>query len=170
MFLIVVALALLSCIEGTTVGVNVGAAWFKIATSKNGVDIALNDQSKRKSPTILSFKNNMERNIADSALQLHGRHPELSIQYLNYLLGESYDYTRAKERLNLLHSLVQIKKNNNADTIDICVTPDCTLKYTSEEIMSMILEETVRIAKTVVGKITDADTFIITVPIFFETK
>jgi molecular chaperone DnaK (HSP70) len=151
--LALVLLLLTLCAQaGIIVGVNIGSDSFKVATNKNSVvDVAINDQSKRRSPTILSFKNELERNIADSALQFHSRHPELSIQYLSDFLGESFDNTLVQQRLNSLYSSMRFRRDNAQRGIQICVDTECTIKYSPEELMGMVLQESARVVRLSFG-------------------
>lgn len=54
------------------------------------MEVALNKESKRKTPAAISFRNE-ERTFGDDALNVAVRFPDLSYHYLLDILGKSID-------------------------------------------------------------------------------
>lgn len=97
-FLIVVSLILSICgyIHGSNaaavMSVDMGTEWMKVGVVSPGVpmEIALNKESKRKTPTILSFRDGI-RNFGEDAVTVGIRDPAAAYGYLLDLLGKSID-------------------------------------------------------------------------------
>ncbi|XP_072153821.1 hypoxia up-regulated protein 1 isoform X2 [Bemisia tabaci] len=72
--------------------IDLGSEWMKVAIVSPGVpmEVALNKESKRKTPAAISFRNE-ERTFGDDALNVAVRFPDLSYHYLLDLLGKSID-------------------------------------------------------------------------------
>lgn len=54
------------------------------------MEIALNKESKRKTPAVIAFRDN-QRLFGDEAVNIAGRFPANSFQYLTDLLGKEVD-------------------------------------------------------------------------------
>lgn len=72
--------------------VDLGSEWMKMAIVKPGVpmEIVLNKESRRKTPTAVCLKEN-ERLFGDSALGVSVKNPKTVYRHLQSLLGKSYD-------------------------------------------------------------------------------
>lgn len=72
--------------------VDLGSEWMKIGVVSPGVpmEIALNKESKRKTPTMIAFRNG-DRLIGEDAQQLGVRFPANNYGYLIDLLGKTVD-------------------------------------------------------------------------------
>jgi len=81
------------------VGFDVGTAFFKVGVGKHGegVNLALNDASKRKTPWVLAFHPDGRRLKGDDAVQLKVRYPESAILYPSRFLGKSYSSQLVEE-------------------------------------------------------------------------
>ncbi|XP_068229122.1 hypoxia up-regulated protein 1-like [Palaemon carinicauda] len=76
----------------TIMSIDFGSEWMKIAVVAPGVpmEIALNKESKRKTPAAISFRDG-ERTFSEDALTSGVRHPPGSFIYLLDLLGKKID-------------------------------------------------------------------------------
>lgn len=87
-------LALLNPTNGAAVmSVDLGSEWMKIGVVSPGVpmEIALNKESKRKTPTTIAFRNG-DRLIGEDAQTLGVRFPANNYGYLIDLLGKTVDH------------------------------------------------------------------------------
>nr|XP_022912599.1 hypoxia up-regulated protein 1 [Onthophagus taurus]XP_022912601.1 hypoxia up-regulated protein 1 [Onthophagus taurus] len=78
--------------------IDFGSEWMKIGIVSPGVpmEIALNKESKRKTPTVISFRDNV-RTFGEDAQTVGIRFPKNSYQYLLELLGKSIDHPIVKK-------------------------------------------------------------------------
>eukprot|EP00656_Telonema_subtile_P013198 TRINITY_DN16690_c0_g1_i2.p1 TRINITY_DN16690_c0_g1~~TRINITY_DN16690_c0_g1_i2.p1 ORF type:complete len:774 (+),score=174.28 TRINITY_DN16690_c0_g1_i2:140-2461(+) len=75
------------------VGLDMGSSFIKVGVGRHGhgVQMALNEASKRKTPTAVGFHPEGPRRVwGDDALNLMNRHPGLSLPFPNVFLGESF--------------------------------------------------------------------------------
>uniref|UniRef100_A0AAQ5WX01 Hypoxia up-regulated protein 1 n=1 Tax=Amphiprion ocellaris TaxID=80972 RepID=A0AAQ5WX01_AMPOC len=72
--------------------VDLGSEWMKMAIVKPGVpmEIVLNKESRRKTPTVVCLKEN-ERLFGDSALGVSVKNPKTVYRHLQSLLGKKHD-------------------------------------------------------------------------------
>ncbi|CAH0560825.1 unnamed protein product [Brassicogethes aeneus] len=98
----IVILAIWSCLVIKTHGlavmsVDLGSEWMKVGIVSPGVpmEIALNKESKRKSPAVLSFRDNI-RLFGEDAQTIGIRFPKNSYQYLMDLLGKNISHPIVK--------------------------------------------------------------------------
>ncbi|GLH11715.1 Major heat shock 70 kDa protein Ba [Gryllus bimaculatus] len=95
---LIIAASILQCIHGIAVmSVDLGSEWMKIAIVSPGVpmEIALNKESKRKTPVAIAFRDG-ERLFGEDALGVGVRFPRLSYAYLLDLLGKRVDHPSVK--------------------------------------------------------------------------
>lgn len=144
--------------------IDLGSEWIKIAIVKPGVpmEIALNKESRRKTPNAVAFKDN-ERHFSDPALNVAVKKPHLSYLYLNHLLGKKFEspyvelYKSRFPHYNLL-------KDEERGTVMFKVSDD--KKFSPEELMAMILNNSRQIAENFADhQMKDA---VITVPSYFN--
>ncbi|KAM3868715.1 hypoxia up-regulated protein 1 [Diretmus argenteus] len=144
--------------------VDLGSEWMKIAIVKPGVpmEIALNKESRRKTPTAVCLKEN-ERLLGDSALGVSVKNPKVVYRHLQSLLGKKHDnpqvalYQKRFPEHQLLEDPVRgtVYFKNSED-----------LQYTPEELLGMVLNYSSRLAQDFAEQpIKDA---VITVPAFFN--
>lgn len=81
-----------SHVENAAFSVDLGSEWMKVGVVSPGVpmEIALNKESKRKSPSVLAFRDGY-RTFGEDAQQVGIRFPPNSHAYLIDLLGKSVD-------------------------------------------------------------------------------
>nr|CAI5820019.1 unnamed protein product [Callosobruchus analis] len=77
--------------------VDLGSEWMKVGIVSPGVpmEIALNVESKRKSPAVISFRDNI-RLFGEDAAAIGVKYPKKSFAYLLDLLGKSMDHPLVK--------------------------------------------------------------------------
>ncbi|KAL0489650.1 hypothetical protein AKO1_010540 [Acrasis kona] len=110
------------------------------------IDIVLNEQSKRKTATIISYKSDVERYIGDPAAQLYSRNPETTFRYWHYLLGEQSNQNNVRKRLSALNSLPFINSNTVRKSYNVCLGSSCSNILAPEELTSAIISESIRMA------------------------
>ncbi|XP_043996996.1 hypoxia up-regulated protein 1 isoform X4 [Gambusia affinis] len=144
--------------------VDLGSEWMKMAIVKPGVpmEIVLNRESRRKTPTVVCLKEN-ERLFGDSALAVSVKNPKTVYRHLQSLLGKKHDNLQVKvyQRCFPEHQLQgdpvrgTVHFNNSLET-----------HYSPEELLGMILNYSRGLAQDFAEQpIKDA---VITVPAFFN--
>ncbi|KAM4620871.1 hypoxia up-regulated protein 1 [Polymixia lowei] len=144
--------------------VDLGSEWMKIAIVKPGVpmEIALNKESRRKTPIAVCLKEN-ERLFGDGALGVSVKNPKFVYRHLQSLLGKKHDnlqvalYQKRFPEHQLLEDPVR-------STVYFKNTEE--LQYTPEELLGMVLNYSRGLAQDFAEQtIKDA---VITVPAFFN--
>lgn len=81
-----------SQVENAAFSVDLGSEWMKVGVVSPGVpmEIALNKESKRKTPCVLAFRDGF-RTFGEDAQQVGIRSPPNSFAYLIDLLGKTID-------------------------------------------------------------------------------
>lgn len=168
MSFLLVALGILSVfhsVQGLAVmSLDIGSEWMKVAIVSPGVpmEIALNRESQRKTPVVVSFREG-ERIFGDPALTIGVRFPEKTFMYLMDIIGKTID-----------NPLVELYKKR-FPFYDIRPTEDRQsvlfkhpegMEFTVEELLAMLFKQAQEIAQKAAGQpIKDA---VITVPPFFN--
>lgn len=144
--------------------VDLGSQFMKVAIVKPGVpmEIALNQESRRKTPVAVSLKDN-ERLFSDGALTMSVKYPKSSYIYVQDVLGKKFN-----------NPLVQLYKQRfpwydleeDKETGTVLYRHDSDTTFTPEEILGMILNHSRNIAE----KFADhpMKDVVITVPSFFN--
>ncbi|KAH9500372.1 Hypoxia up-regulated protein 1 [Bulinus truncatus] len=144
--------------------VDLGGEYFKVAIVKPGVpmEIALNKESSRKTPTIVAFRDG-ERHFANEALTTAIKFPSKAFGYLMQIIGRHYDdpqvqlYRKRFPYYNML-------KDEERGTVLFKMDDDTV--YSVEELLAMILEQAREYAQSFAEQeIKDA---VITVPAFYN--
>lgn len=75
------------------ISVDLGSEWMKIGIVSPGVpmEIVLNKESKRKTPAVVSFRDDV-RTFGEDAVTVGVRFPKNAYKYLLDLLGKSFDH------------------------------------------------------------------------------
>lgn len=95
----VTCLALLSLLvsqnvdAAAVISIDLGSEWMKIGIVSPGVpmEIVLNKESKRKTPAVVAFRDDV-RTFGEDAVTVGVRFPKNSYKYLLDLLGKPYDH------------------------------------------------------------------------------
>ncbi|XP_016522599.1 hypoxia up-regulated protein 1 isoform X3 [Poecilia formosa] len=144
--------------------VDLGSEWMKMAIVKPGVpmEIVLNSESRRKTPTVVCLKEN-ERLFGDSALGVSVKNPKTVYRHLQSLLGKKHDNLQVKvyQRYFPEHQL-------QGDPVRGTVYFNSSLEtyYSPEELLGMMLNYSRGLAQDFAEQpIKDT---VITVPAFFN--
>ncbi|XP_060818511.1 hypoxia up-regulated protein 1 isoform X2 [Bombus pascuorum] len=144
--------------------IDMGSESMKVAIVSPGVpmEIALNKESKRKTPVTIAFRNG-ERSFGEDAQVVGIRSPQNSFSYILDLLGKSIDNPMVelyKKRFPYYHIISDDERKTIAFRLDENTT------YTPEELLAQILHKGKEFAENSAGqKISEA---VITVPGFFN--
>lgn len=148
----------------TIMSIDLGSEWMKVAVVAAGVpmEIALNKESKRKTPVALSYRNN-ERTLGADAIGAGIKSPHTNFVYILDLLGKSIDNPMV-ELYKKRFPYYNIEAVPGRDTISFRLDEETT--YTVEELMAQILSYAKDMASAHTDqRIKDA---VITVPPFFN--
>ncbi|KAI9282196.1 heat shock protein 70 family [Sporodiniella umbellata] len=94
--------------------IDYGTEWFKVGLIKPGMplDVALNKDSKRKTQSVVTFRNN-ERIYGSDAISLAGRFPHLTYTNLKSILAKSFDDPLVQEyRERHVNKMIVDEKRN----------------------------------------------------------
>ncbi|XP_015126610.1 hypoxia up-regulated protein 1 isoform X2 [Diachasma alloeum] len=144
--------------------VDIGSEWMKVAIVSPGVpmEIALNKESKRKTPAVIAFRED-ERFFGEDAQGVGIRFPKNSFSYILDLLGKSIDnpiVSLYQKRFPYHEIIADVERNTIGFRMD-----DGTI-FTPEELLAQLLHKAKEMAENSAGqKIKEA---VITVPGFFN--
>ncbi|KAI3373683.1 hypothetical protein L3Q82_021961 [Scortum barcoo] len=164
LFCLVLAMLPSHTVTVAVMSVDLGSEWMKMAIVKPGVpmEIVLNKESRRKTPTAVCLKEN-ERLFGDSALGVSVKNPKTVYRHLQSLLGKKYS--------NLQVALYQkrfpehqLQEDPVRGTVYFKNSEE--MQYTPEELLGMVLNYSCGLAQDFAEQpIKDA---VITVPAFFN--
>ncbi|KAK6642072.1 hypothetical protein RUM44_013795 [Polyplax serrata] len=144
--------------------VDFGSEWMKVAIVSPGVpmEIALNKESKRKTPAFIAFRNN-ERTFGEDAQNVAVRFPSNGYGYLLDLLGKKLDNPIVKlYRKRFPYYLIEDDPLRGT----VVFRHDEETTFTPEELIGMLLHKAKEFAEESAGQpITDA---VIVVPGYFN--
>ncbi|KAM9384048.1 hypoxia up-regulated protein 1 [Pholidichthys leucotaenia] len=144
--------------------VDLGSEWMKMAIVKPGVpmEIVLNKESRRKTPTVVCLKEN-ERLFGDNALAVSVKNPKTVYRRLQSLLGKKYNnlWVALNQRHFPEH---QLREDPVRGTVYFQHSEET--QYTPEELLGMVLNYSRGLAQDFAEQpIKDV---VITVPAFFN--
>lgn len=144
--------------------VDFGSEWMKIAIVSPGVpmEIALNKESKRKTPIAIAFRNG-ERTFGEDAMAVSVRFPKNCYSYLLDLLGKKVDSPIVK-LFQQRFPYYDIVPDPVRGTVVFQL--DESTKYNVEELIAMKLTKAREIAQNSAGQ--PINEVVITVPGFFN--
>uniref|UniRef100_A0A2K5QMM0 Hypoxia up-regulated protein 1 n=1 Tax=Cebus imitator TaxID=2715852 RepID=A0A2K5QMM0_CEBIM len=164
--LVAVLLADLLALSDTlaVMSVDLGSESMKVAIVKPGVpmEIVLNKESRRKTPVIVTLKEN-ERFFGDSAASMAIKNPKATLRYFQHLLGKQADnpHVALYQARFPEHELTF---DPQRQTVHFQISPQ--LQFSPEEVLGMILNYSRSLAEDFAEQpIKDA---VITVPVFFN--
>ncbi|KAF4081979.1 hypothetical protein AMELA_G00146540 [Ameiurus melas] len=144
--------------------VDLGSEWMKVAIVKPGVpmEIALNKESRRKTPVAVCLKEN-ERLFGDSAMGVSVKNPKVVYRYLQSLLGKTADNLQVAQYQKHFpeHQVVRDEKRG---TVYFKYSEE--MQYTPEELLGMVLNYSRGLAEDFAEQI--IKDVVITVPAFFN--
>ncbi|XP_073685468.1 hypoxia up-regulated protein 1 [Garra rufa] len=144
--------------------VDLGSEWMKVAIVKPGVpmEIALNKESRRKTPVAVCLKEN-ERLFGDGALGVAVKNPKAVYRFLQSILGKKADNPLVAQYQKHFPEH-QLQRDEKRGTVYFKFSEE--LQYTPEELLGMILNYSRSLAQDFAEQIIkDA---VITVPAFFN--
>ncbi|XP_042354699.1 hypoxia up-regulated protein 1 [Plectropomus leopardus] len=164
LFCLVLAMLPSHTVTVAVMSVDLGSEWMKIAIVKPGVpmEIVLNKESRRKTPTVVCLKEN-ERLLGDSALGVSVKNPKTVYRYLESLLGKKHDNPQvALYRKRFPEH--QLQEDAVRGTVYFKNSEE--MQYAPEELLGMVLNYSRGLAQDFAEQpIKDA---VITVPAFFN--
>ncbi|XP_031638481.1 hypoxia up-regulated protein 1 [Contarinia nasturtii] len=143
--------------------VDLGSEWMKVGIVSAGVpmEIALNKESKRKTPVIIAFRDG-QRLFGEDAATVGLRFPKNSFHYLLDLLGKTVDNPIVK-LYQKRFPYYDIEADPERNTVVFKIDDDT--KYSVEELIAQILQKARDFAESSTGQpITECT---ITIPGFF---
>ncbi|OUM67906.1 hypothetical protein PIROE2DRAFT_39629, partial [Piromyces sp. E2] len=144
--------------------VDYGSEWYKVSliTPKIPLELVLNEESQRKTRSIISIVDNV-RMFSNDAVSKFTKTPQQTFDYLKLLVGKKIDDEEVKFYKNLFNIEIIEDKSRNSILIK---SEDET--YTVEELISYQLSKAKLIADNMSGKLYPVDKGVITVPRFFN--
>ncbi|XP_047235534.1 hypoxia up-regulated protein 1 isoform X2 [Girardinichthys multiradiatus] len=144
--------------------IDLGSEWMKMAIVKPGVpmEIVLNRESRRKTPTAVCLKEN-ERLFGDSALGVSVKNPKTVYRHLQSLLGKRHDNLQVKiyQKRFPEHQLQDDPVRGT-----VYFNSSLETQYSPEELLGMLLNYSRELAQEFAEQpIKDA---VITIPAFFN--
>ncbi|KAM9846707.1 hypoxia up-regulated protein 1 [Aulostomus maculatus] len=164
LFCLVVAMLPPGTVTVAVMSVDLGSEWMKMAIVKPGVpmEIVLNKESRRKTPTVVCLKEN-ERLFGDNALGVSVKNPKTVYRHLQSLLGKKYSNPQVALYQKRFPEH-QLKADPVRGTVYFQNSED--LQYTPEELLGMALNYSRGLAQDFAEQpIKDA---VITVPAYFN--
>lgn len=155
--------AAVCAVTANVIGLDFGSDSMKIALVQPGspLEIVTNFQSKRKTPTCITFYRG-ERMFGSDAYALMARKPELTFSKTFRMLGRSVDHPQVAEIMQRQYFPYESYTNETVGTT--CLKQEETY-YTPEELMSMMMQHAKDITASFGGQtIKDC---VITVPSHF---
>uniref|UniRef100_A0A665U3C3 Hypoxia up-regulated protein 1 n=1 Tax=Echeneis naucrates TaxID=173247 RepID=A0A665U3C3_ECHNA len=161
-----VALAMLPShtVTVAVMSIDLGSEWMKMAIVKPGVpmEIVLNKESRRKTPTVVCLKEN-ERLFGDSALGMSVKNPKTVFRHLQSILGKKYKNPQVALYQKQFPEH-QLQEDPVRGTVYFKNSGE--LQFTPEELLGMMLNYSRGLAQDFAEQsIKDA---VITVPAFFN--
>ncbi|KAI4497421.1 hypothetical protein M0802_007432 [Mischocyttarus mexicanus] len=164
LFVVVIAALTGQSEEVAVMSIDIGSEWMKVAIVSPGVpmEIALNKESKRKTPATIAFRDG-ERTFGEDAQVVGLRFPQSTFSYILDLLGKSIDNPLVKlySKRFPYHDIIA---DDERQTIAFKLYENIT--HTPEELLAQILHKGKEFAEFSAGqKVNEA---VITVPGYFN--
>lgn len=164
LFVVVTAALIGQSEEIAVMSIDIGSEWMKVAIVSPGVpmEIALNKESKRKTPATIAFRDG-ERTFGEDAQVVGLRFPQSTFSYILDLLGKSIDNPMVKlySKRFPYHDIIA---DDERQTIAFKLYENIT--HTPEELLAQILHKGKEFAEFSAGqKVNEA---VITVPGYFN--
>jgi len=143
--------------------VDIGSEWLKIAIVKPGVpmEIALNKESRRKTPFVVSINGN-ERLFSDPANVVAVKQPAKAYLYLTHLLGKKFD-SPAVELYRKRFPHYKLSKDEERGTVLFDGEGE---KFSVEQLIAMTLNASRQIAQNYAEH--PMKDVVLTVPVYFN--
>ncbi|GER31559.1 heat shock 70 kDa protein [Striga asiatica] len=133
--------------ESAVASIDLGSEWLKVAVvnlkpGQPPISIAINEMSKRKTPSLISFHAD-SRLIGEESLNLLARYPNKVYSHLPSLLGKPYSFAR-----DLLQKLYLSYEMAPDDVRGVPVFQAESGNFTAEELVGMVLKYAAGLAET----------------------
>ncbi|GAB2282145.1 hypothetical protein Dimus_016698 [Dionaea muscipula] len=132
--------------ESAVLSIDLGSEWVKVAVvnlkpGQPPISVAINEMSKRKSPSLVAFQSG-DRLIGEEAAGLIARYPDKVYAQMRDLIAKPYNHTKAKLASQYLpYDIVEDPRGVAAIKVD-----DGTV-YSVEEMLAMILGYATKLAE-----------------------
>ncbi|KAK0631814.1 78 KDA glucose-regulated protein-like protein precursor [Immersiella caudata] len=149
------------------IGIDLGTTYSCVGVMKNGkVEILVNDQGNRITPSYVAFTKDGERLIGDAAKNQLGSNPRNTVYDIKRLIGRSFSDKEVQADIKHLPFKV-VAGQGNKPVVEVQVGED-TRRFTPEEISAMILGKMKDVAESYLGqKVKHA---VVTVPAYFNDQ
>jgi heat shock protein 4 len=146
----------------SVVGIDFGNANSRVALARRkGIDVVLNDESKRETPAMLNF-GETQRFIGCAAGDKINMQPQNTVTELKRLIGKKFDDAEVQE--DIKGFLFPVSRGANGEIMIGVQYLGKTYEFTVERCVAMILADLKRIAEKDNGtKVTDC---VISIPVF----
>ena len=136
--LLSVVILLVHTVSGNVIGLDFGSDSMKVAIVQPGtpLEIVSNFQSKRKTPTMISFYKG-ERLLGSDANAIMGRKPDLTLAKVNRMLGRAVSHPLVDEITKKQYFPYSIYTNETSNAT--CLKVDDTY-YSPEELIAMMMQ------------------------------
>eukprot|EP01061_Rhynchopus_euleeides_P039178 TRINITY_DN6722_c1_g4_i1.p1 TRINITY_DN6722_c1_g4~~TRINITY_DN6722_c1_g4_i1.p1 ORF type:complete len:794 (+),score=437.93 TRINITY_DN6722_c1_g4_i1:263-2644(+) len=137
----VVLSVLVSVVSSQVVAIDLGSDFIKVAGVKPGagIDVVLNEQSKRKSNNYIGYRGD-DRYLGEDAFNLAPRFPDQMYTFINRLAGKSYSDSAFREETFIKGWGLPYKFSEDETRKTIRINhPDPKTQYSPEELLSQII-------------------------------
>ncbi|PNH37684.1 hypothetical protein VD0004_g9105 [Verticillium dahliae] len=149
---------------GTVIGIDLGTTYSCVAALQKGkVEIFVNDQGNRITPSYVAFTEDGERLVGDAAKNQAAANPYNTIFDVKRMIGSKFSDKNVQA--DLKHFPYKVVAKNEKPSIQVSVNGE-DKNFTPEEISAMILGKMKDTAEAYLGKkVTHA---VVTVPAYFN--
>ncbi|KAK3310210.1 hsp70-like protein [Chaetomium strumarium] len=153
--------------EEPVVGIDLGTTYSCVGVMKGDkVEILVNDQGNRITPSYVAFAENGERLIGDAAKNQYASNPRNTVFDIKRLIGRSFSDKAVQADIKHMPFKV-IAGQGDKPVVEVDVGGD-TRRFTPEEISAMVLGKMKDVAERYLGqKVKHA---VVTVPAYFNDK
>jgi endoplasmic reticulum chaperone BiP len=150
--------------DGPIIGIDLGTTYSCVGYMRNGqVEIIVNDQQNRITPSYVAWDDNGEQLIGDAAKNQLAKNPKGTVYDVKRLIGRRFDEASVKQDIpHLTYNVVN--KDGNA-YVQVLIKGKYEVK-SPEEVSARILEKLKRDAESYLG--VPVKNAVITVPAYFN--
>ncbi|KAL7719552.1 Endoplasmic reticulum chaperone BIP [Entamoeba marina] len=152
-------------VDGPVIGIDLGTTFSAVGIYNGegkGVEIIVNDQGNRITPSVVAFTDN-EVLVGEAAKNQIAQNPENTIFEIKRLIGRSWTDKEVQRDLKLFP--FKITNKNNKPFIQVTFKNE-TKEFSPEEISAMVLKKMADVASMYLGK--EVKNAVVTVPAYFN--